>query len=106
MIAGEPAAFTALARTLNGRPALCVIVPNATSFSARPMPAVCQSASLALSPVNALGRIAKLSVEQPVTVGVAVDHRTRTRTSRQASATAAKLTVDRPAVIVGFTPTV
>ena len=74
--------------------------------SARPVPAVCQSVSVTAKLASVLGRIAKLSVEHHVTVGDAVGHLTRTRTSRQESATAAKFTVERPAVIVGLGDTV
>src|SRR5262245_10702570 len=95
-----PGCGTAVTR--NGWPALCTAPPfTAVLLRLRALPAVVQLASAALT-VRLLGRIAKLSVEQLVTVGEVVGHLTRTRTSRQASGTAAALTVERPLLMDGL----
>src|SRR6267143_4680201 len=83
-----------------GVPAYCVTVPGCATavmrncepdlwtvppltpvlFKVRVLPAVVQVASVALT-VMLLGRIAKLSLEQPMAVGDAVGNETRMRTS-------------------------
>ncbi len=73
VVAGVACAFTAVARTVKGRPALWVLPPTAVPLaSERVVPAAAQSASVTLKLANDDGRMAKLSLEQATTVAVPV----------------------------------
>ena len=74
-----PALLTAVARTVKGRPALCTKLPDravlrgaAVLVSERVVPAVLLVASVTEKLAKLAGRIAKLSVLQPVMVAVPV----------------------------------
>jgi hypothetical protein len=63
------AAFTAVACTVNGCPALCTLPPLAPVLaSGRVVPAVCQLRSVTVTVAKLDGRIAKRSFEQPIWV--------------------------------------